>query len=152
MCIIHITINKEVITMKKLLFIGAILVSCNANAYGPYNQQYTMNQQFGSSNWYSSPLGMGVAQAGVALVSGIVNKMSQPDPVQVQQAPPQVIYVNQNGQPTGQQPQGGYPQQQYPQSAGHPANGYSQPSAANNCHGETVYDQAGTPRYVKVCQ
>ena len=134
--------------MKKLLFIGAILVSCNANAYGPYDQRYTMNQQYSAGNWYSSPLGMGVAQAGVALVSGIVNKMSQPDPVQVQQAPPQVIYVNQNGQPAGQQPQ-----QQYPQSTGqHPANGYSQQSAANNCRGETVYDQAGNPRYVKVCQ
>lgn len=136
--------------MKTKLIASIVLfvVATNANAYGPYNQQYTMNQQFGSTNWYSSPLGMGVAQAGVALVSGIVNKMSQPDPVQVQQAPPQVIYVNQ-----GQQPQGQYPQQQYPQSNGqHPANGYSQQSAANNCRGETVYDQAGNPRYVKICQ
>jgi len=134
---------------KIIASITLFAAATNAQAYGPYDQRYTMNQQYSAGNWYSSPLGMGVAQAGVALVSGIVNKMSQPDPVQVQQAPPQVIYVNQNGQ----QPQGQYPQQQYPQSNGqHQTNGYSQQSAANNCRGETVYDQAGNPRYVKVCQ
>lgn len=133
-----------------LIFAG----STSAQAYGPYNQQYTFNQQYGSTNWYSSPLGMGVAQAGVALVAGVVNKMSQPDPVQVQQQP-QVIYVNQ-----GQAQAGGYPQTQgvyTPQGQYHPNNGYQPPvqqasQYGNNCQAQTVYDQAGNPRTAKVCQ
>jgi hypothetical protein len=48
-----------------------------------------MNQQYGSSNWYSSPLGMGAAHMGVMLMGGIVNAMSRPDNVVVQQAPAQ---------------------------------------------------------------
>lgn len=66
-----------------------------AFAYGPYDQQYTFNQQYGSTNWYSSPLGMGVAQAGVTLIGGLVNAMSRPDPVQYVQQPSQPTYVNQ---------------------------------------------------------
>lgn len=139
----------------KLLVVAGLIfaTSAQAQAYGPYNQQYTMNQQYGSTNWYSSPLGMGVAQAGVALVAGVVNKMSQPDPVQ--QPQPQVIYVNQ-----GQAQQGGYPQNQggYTQQGQyHPNNGYQppvqQPTAyGNNCQTQTIYDQAGNPRTAKVCQ
>lgn len=100
--------------------------------YGPYNQQYTMNQQFGSTNWYSSPLGMGVAQAGVTLIGGLVNAMSRPEtPVVQQQAP---IYVNGNG---GYQSQNGY--------------GYQQPQGQGRCSIQTVFDQNGNARSVNIC-
>jgi hypothetical protein len=133
---------------KSLVVAGLILVaSAQAQAYGPYNQQYTVNQQYGSTNWYSSPLGMGVAQAGVALISGVVNKMSQPDPVQ--QPQPQVIYVNQ-----GQAQQGQYSQKQ---GQRHPNNGYQYPAqqpaaSGGNCQIQTVFDQAGNPRQANICQ
>lgn len=120
---------KKVITFALL---AAASVSVSAQQYGPYNQQYTMNQQYGSTNWYSSALGAGVASAGVAIIGGLVNAMSRPDPVQVQQQQPQVIYVNQ-----GQyQPQQGttYDLQRN-----------------NNCQMQTVYDQYGNPRNVNVC-
>lgn len=92
----------------KLAFLIAIIFSvfipdANAQPYGPYNQSFTMNQQYGSTNWYSSPLGMGAAQAGVMLMGGIVNMMSRPDPVVVQQQAP--VYVNGGGGGYG----GGYP-------------------------------------------
>lgn len=90
--------------------------------YGQYNQQYTMNQQYGSTNWYSSPLGMGVAQAGVALIGGLVNVMSRPEPTQYVQQQQQPIYVNQN------------------------------PAYGQQCRMQQVYDQAGNPRTVNVCQ
>jgi anti-sigma-K factor RskA len=91
-----------------------------------------MNQQYGSTNWYSSALGAGVASAGVAIIGGLVNAMNRPEPVQVQQQQPQVIYVNQ-----GQvQPQQGTT---YDLQRG------------NNCQMQTVYDQYGNPRNVNVC-
>jgi hypothetical protein len=52
------------------------------------------NQQYGSTNWYSSPLGMGVAQAGVTIIGGLVNAMSKPQQPQYIQQQPQ--YVNTN--------------------------------------------------------
>lgn len=110
------------------LFAVLFLASFAASADGPYNaynQQYTINsnQQYGSTNWYSSPLGMGVAQAGVTLIGGLVNAMSRPDPVQYVQPQAQPVYVNQNQ---------GYGQQ--------------------NCQMQQLYDQSGNPRTVKVCQ
>lgn len=94
--------------MKKLIFASVILfgVVTTVNAqqpFGPFNQQFTMNQQYGSTNWYSSPLGMGVAQAGVTLIGGLVNAMSRPDPVPVQTQQQQPVYVNGggNGGPVG---------------------------------------------------
>ena len=92
--------------MKKIIFIGFVLFSSisSADVYGPYNQQYSFNQQYGSTNWYSSPLGMGVAQAGVLLMGGIVNAMSRPN-VEYVQVPQQ-----QYQQPQYQQ----YQQPQYP--------------------------------------
>jgi len=115
--------------MKTIIF-AALLVSNMVMAApppGPYNQSMTYNQnmQFGSTNWYSSPLGQGAAMAGVAIISGLVNAMSRPDPVVV--VPAQQQY---------QQPQ------QY-QQASIPNNG--------NCRMQTLYDQSGNPRYVKVC-
>lgn len=104
--------------MNKLIAFAMLFVSVSAVATPPpgaYNQQFTYNQnmQYGSTNWYSSPLGQGAAMAGVALVSGLVNAMSRPDPVVVQQ--PQY----QQQQPQYQQPQGyGYPQQYQGQYAG----------------------------------
>lgn len=105
--------------------------SVSADGYSPYNQQFTMNQQYGSTNWYSSPLGMGVAQGGVALISGLVNMMSRPDPVVVPQQQ-QPVYVNQNsGQPTY-------------------SHGYGYGGSA--CRMQTMYDEGGRPQTVKVCQ
>lgn len=97
--------------MKKFIFATLFLVSSIASAdnYSPFNQQFTYNQQYGSTNWYSSPLGQGVAQAGILLVGGLVNAMSRPDPVVVQNPQPQ--YVNGNVQYPQQQQ--GYPQQAY---------------------------------------
>jgi hypothetical protein len=48
-------------------FLSAVFLIASFSAwgidqpYGPYNQQYTFNQnqQYGSTNWYSSALGMG---------------------------------------------------------------------------------------------
>lgn len=113
--------------MKAKFVIFVLMISPSVYAdqpYGPYNQQYTMNQQYGSTNWYSSPLGMGVAQAGVTLIGGLVNAMSRPDPVQYTQQQQQPIYVNQN-----------------------PAYGQQQ-----NCQMQQVYDRSGNPMTVKVCQ
>ena len=114
--------NKIIIAF--LFVSGSVLA---APPPGPYNQTMTYNQnmQMGSTNWYSSPLGQGAAMAGVAIVSGLVNAMSRPDPVVV--VSPQSQY---------QQPQ----QQQYLQQ-----------QASNNCKMQTLYDQSGNPRYVKVC-
>lgn len=118
--------------MKKYI-IAALFISgaVSAEPYGPYNQQFTYNQQYGSTNWYSSPLGQGAAMAGVALVSGLVNAMSRPDPVVV--VPAQTSY--------GQQAQ--YGQQT---SYGQQAQQYNQ-----NCRMQTVYDQTGNPRTVNIC-
>lgn len=137
-------------TKSKFILVAALLASTQANAYGPFDQSYTINQQYGSSNWYSSPLGMGAAMMGTTLMSGIVNAMSRPSQPVIQQQP-QVIYSN-----------GGYPQQyggyQQPAANGvyqHPANGYPQQQyqqQANNCRMETVYDQAGNPRQANICQ
>ena len=102
-----------------------------ADPYGPFNQQYTFNQQYGSTNWYSSPLGMGVAQAGVTLIGGLVNAMSRPDPVVVPQQS-QPIYVNGNASyaPQGGSPAyGGYPNQGYP-NQGYANQGYAPRSAS----------------------
>lgn len=107
-----------------VLFVSATSVSAE-QPYGPYNQQFTMNQQYGSTNWYSSPLGMGVAQAGVALIGGLVNVMSRPDPSQYVQQQQQPVYVNGNG---NQSPYG------------------------QRCQMQQVYDQSGNPRTVNVCQ
>lgn len=115
--------------------IAALLVSGSVMAApppGPYNQTMTYNQnmQFGSTNWYSSPLGQGAAMAGVAIVSGLVNAMSRPDPVVVV---PSSRYASQPSSEAAPYAQNAYP---------------SQPS---NCRMQTLYDQSGNPRYVKVC-
>lgn len=108
--------NKYIIV--SLLVSGSVL----ADPYTPYNQQFTYNQnmQYGSTNWYSSPLGQGAAMAGVALVSGLVNAMSRPDPVVVVPAQTQYNQQSQYSQPTG-------------------------------CKIQTVYDQSGNQRNVKIC-
>lgn len=113
----------------KILF--GILISYSTFAqqpYGPYNQQFTynQNQSFSYGNWYSSSLGQGVAMGGLAIISGVVNAMTRPDPV---------IVV---------QPQQGYQQPSY-QTTGYQGQN-------NNCSMQTLYDQQGNPRYVKVCQ
>lgn len=120
--------------LKSIIIVTLFASAFNAEAqpYGPYNQQYTMNQQYGSTNWYSSPLGMGAAQMGVTLVGGLVNAMSRPDPVVVQQQAP--IYVNGGGS-------GGYPQQ----------GGYGY-QGSGRCSIQAVFDQNGNPRSVNVCQ
>jgi len=115
-------------TLFLFLFLFLFLVSgiASADNYSPYNQTYTYNQTYSSGNWYSSPLGQGVAQAGVLLVGGVVNAMSRPDPVVVQNQQPQ--YVNGNVQYPQQQQ--GYPQQGY----GYPQQAYNygyQPAAPN---------------------
>ena len=128
--------------MNKII-IAALLVSGSVMAApppGPYNQTMTYNQnmQMGSTNWYSSPLGQGAAMAGVAIVSGLVNAMSRPDPVVVV---PSSRYASQ------QQPSYGA-EQPYQQTQQQP---YLQQQASNNCKMQTLYDQSGNPRYVKVC-
>lgn len=110
--------------MKSLITTILLMVSFSASAdgYGPYNQAFTMNQQYSAGNWYSSPLGQGVAVAGVTLIGGLVNAMSRPDPVVVPQQQP--IYVN-GGQGNGGQ---------------------------QNCQARTIVDQQGQPHYVQECQ
>ena len=120
--------NIEDKLMKTFLFL-ALFVSGSVLASPPpgqYNQQFTYNQnmQYGSTNWYSSPLGQGAAMAGVAIVSGLVNAMSRPDPVVVVPAQQSTQYV-------AQQP--------------------AQYGSQGNCRMQTLYDQSGNPRYVKVC-
>jgi hypothetical protein len=122
-------------TVFALILMGASLAPVAAEQpFGPYNQQFTynQNQQMGATNWYSSALGMGVAQAGVTLIGGLVNAMSRPDPViymQPQQAP---VYVNTQSAPG-------------PVENAHLAN-------TGSCGMQTLYDRQGNPKYVKVCE
>lgn len=116
-----------------VLLFSSLLAVAAEQPYSPYNQQFTynQNQQYGSTNWYSSALGMGVAQAGVTLIGGLVNAMSRPDPViymQPQQAP---VYVNSQTAPV-QATQANLTQ-------------------GSRCAMQTLYDQQGNPKYVKVC-
>lgn len=121
--------------MKRIPFVFLLALSFSTQAdqpFGPYNQQFTynQNQQYGSTNWYSSALGMGAAQVGVTLVGGLVNALSRPDPViymQPQQAP---VYINGLGR-----------QEAATTSA----------QVQSNCSMQTLYDRQGNPRYVKVC-
>lgn len=132
--------------MKKFIFAFLFLVSSVASAdnFNPYNQQYTVNQNYGVSNWMTA-FGPGINTAAVTLIGGLVNAMSRPDPVVVQQ-PQQVQYVNgntvQNSPQQGQQTQypqqyqnQGYAQQAYPVYGnggpayyGQPMQGIPQPS------------------------
>ena len=105
----------------KALILAVLLVSGSVMASPPpsaYNQQFTYNQnmQYGSTNWYSSPLGQGAAMAGVALISGLVNVLSRPDPV--------VVVPAQQGQNVQQG--GQYTQQDYGQQTGYGQQGYTQ--------------------------
>jgi hypothetical protein len=116
------------------LFLFCVVGSTHAEQpFGPFNQQYTLNQnqQYGSTNWYSSALGMGVAQAGVTLIGGLVNAMSRPDPV-VYMQPQQTPVVIQTQEPS---------RQASATPAGNPG----------TCSMQTLYDRQGNPRYVKVC-
>jgi len=121
--------------MKRIPFVLLLALSFSAKAdqpFGPYNQQFTynQNQQYGSTNWYSSALGMGAAQVGVTLVGGLVNALSRPNPViymQPQQAP---VYVN---------------------GLGRQEAGTTSAQVQSNCSMQTLYDRQGNPRYVKVC-
>ena len=117
-----------------MLMIGSLSTADAEQPFGPYNQQFTynQNQQMGATNWYSSALGMGVAQAGVTLIGGLVNAMSRPDPViymQPQQAP---VYVNTQSAPG--------------------ASGMANMASTGNCGMQTLYDRQGNPKYVKVCE
>lgn len=124
--------------MKTLLTTVVLIASFAAwgidQPYGPYNQQMTFNQnqQIGSTNWYSSALGMGVAQAGVTLIGGLVNAMSRPDPViyMPPQQPP--VYVNNQAIPG--------------------PSGAASVASRSNCGMQTLYDRQGNPQYVKVCE
>lgn len=120
--------------MKKTVATLLLLVSLQTSAdpgFNPYSQNFNYNQnmQYGSTNWYSSALGTGVAQAGVLLVGGLVNALSRPDPVVVTQQPaPQA--VSRTNQPS------------------YPATSYAQAGA---CSDQTLYDQQGHPVSVRVC-
>jgi hypothetical protein len=123
--------------MKKTLTTLLWLVCCQTqadNGFNPYNRQFTYNQnnQVGSTNWYSSALGTGVAQAGVLLVGGLVNAMSRPDPVVVTQ-PPATQAVSYPGQPAAPVSNGG-------------------PDGSGSCSNQTLYDQKGSPVSVRVCR
>lgn len=123
--------------MKKSLTLLFPLLVCSPaqaqNGFNPYNQQFTYNQnnQVGSTNWYSSALGTGVAQAGVLLVGGLVNAMSRPDPVVVTQQP--------NTQAVN-----------YPSQSASPVSNSSR-NGAGSCSNQTLYDQKGNPVSVRVC-
>jgi hypothetical protein len=122
--------------MKTYLVAALFLVCFQVKAespFNPYNRQFTNNQnyQVGSTNWYSSALGPGVAQAGILLVGGLVNAMSRPDPVVVTQQP--------LTQATN------YPNQNPPLSS----SGGRNVGAA--CSNQTLYDQQGNPVSVRVC-
>lgn len=114
--------------MNKIIIAALFLsASVNADQFGPYNQQQTYNYNTGCSNWQSC-FGPGINTAGLAIVSGLVNAMSRPDPVVV-------VSPNQRYQ------------QQQPQQ-------YTGPTqmANQNCSMQTLYDRSGNPRYVKVCE
>lgn len=116
--------------MKNIIFLFAtffIISNVNAQPYGPYNQQYTINQQYGSTNWYSSPLGQGVAQAGVTLIGGLVNMMNKPDPVQYIQ-PQQPVYTNQQQMPN-----------------------YGYGNGNGGCTSQLYTVPGGSPQMIKVC-
>ena len=125
--------------MNKFL-IAALLVSNSvmADQFGPYNQQQTYNYNTGCSSWQSC-FGPGINTAGVALISGLVNAMSRPDPVVVV-SPNQQQYQQQAG--SYRNPQDSYIQQQQ---------GYNQVPNRGNCSMQTLYDRSGNPRYVKIC-
>ena len=106
-----------------VLFVSATSVSAQ-QPYGPWNQQQTINYNTGCSNWQSC-FGPGINTAAVTLIGGIVNAMSRPDPSQYVQQQQQPVYVNGNG---NQSPYG------------------------QRCQMQQVYDQAGNPRTVNVCQ
>lgn len=120
--------------MNKFIFAVLFFFSfgVNAEGYGQYNQQYTVNQNYGVSNWMTA-FGPGINTAAVTLVGGLVNAMSRPDPVPVQQQQ-QPVYVN-----SGQ----GYPQQGYPQQYA-PQQGYYPPVLPQ--YPTKVYDAYG--RYI----
>ncbi len=114
--------------MNKFIFAVLFVFSfgVNAEGYNPYNQQYTMNQNYGVSNWMTA-FGPGINTAAVTLIGGLVNAMSRPDPVPVQQQP---VYVNAGqGYPQQYAPQQGYPQQGFYPQMGHNGlyNAYGQP-------------------------
>jgi hypothetical protein len=119
--------------LRAVLIFGSFTVTAE-QPYGPSNRNYTFNnnQQYGATNWYSSPLGVGLAQAGVTIVGGIVNNMSRPDPVvytQQQQPPIYVGKVQQNVQAQN-----------------------STSMAGQGCSMQVVYDQKGNARQVKICE
>ena len=121
-------------TSLKVSFIGMLCVVSLTQANpppGPYNQTYTYNQnmQYGVTNWMTA-FGPGINTAGVAIVSGLVNAMTRPDPVVVV---PSSRYASQPSSEPAPYAQNAYP---------------NQPS---NCRMQTLYDQSGNPRYVKVC-
>lgn len=99
--------------------------------YGPYNQNLTFNnnQQYGATNWYSSPLGIGLAQAGVTMIGGLVNVMSRPDPVIYTQPQQPPIYVGGQAQVSN-----------------------SQSMSGGGCSMQIVYDKDGNARQVKICE
>ncbi len=82
--------------------------------------------QYGSTNWYSSPLGVGAAQIGVIFAGGLVDMMKRP-PTNVIVSP---------ALPYNAQPYSGSPI-------------YIQGS---NCQAETLYDMTGASRVVNVCR
>lgn len=113
------------------LILSIFVTSVDAQDFNRYNQQYTMNQNYGVSNWMTA-FGPGINTAAVTLVGGIVNMMSRPDPVVVQQQAP--IYVNGGGSGGGYPQQGGY--------------GYQ---GSGRCSIQTVFDQNGNARSVNIC-
>nr|QMP83524.1 MAG: hypothetical protein [Caudoviricetes sp.] len=116
---------------RTFVAISLIVASMTASAepYGQYNQQYTMNQNYGVSNWMTA-FGPGINTAAVTLVGGIVNAIARPEP--------QVVYQNQNNQPQVVQGQV-YPQQaqyQQYQGGGYP---YGYQPAPPNPYGQQPY-------------
>lgn len=111
-----------------LIAINAIILdyAFGEQAYGPYNQNYNSNMQYGSTNWYSSPLGAGAAQIGVIFAGGLVDMMNRPS----------VNYVPVPSSPFNAQPSSG--------SVMYFNNG--------NCQAETLYDMTGAARVVNVCR
>lgn len=114
----------KILTMLIVLIVFSAELRANPYGYGgSYTYNYNLNQRYGASNWYSSPLGYGVAEMGVVVVGGIVNGINNRSYIIPRQAPAPIV-INVEGSNNGRQ----------------------------ICYEDTLYDELGNPVNVNVCK